>query len=100
MYQIVQSLITVQIMNVRKDTKNIRKKSGLNVTSKQRTRHPQDCPQSKLQLEYANKKIKYEYLKYNQFVVGEMEIIIACKNDKEKTGRLRLLKKISYYYEL
>jgi hypothetical protein len=25
MYQIVQSLITVQIMNVRKDTKNIRK---------------------------------------------------------------------------
>jgi len=24
-----------------------------------------------------------------------MEIIIACKNDKEKTGRLKLLKKIS-----
>ena len=44
-------------MNVRKDTNYIRKKSGLNVTSKQRTKHPQDCPQSKLQLEYANKKI-------------------------------------------
>jgi hypothetical protein len=41
-----------------------------------------------LQLEYANKKIKYEYLKYNQFVAGEMKIIIACKNDKEKTGTL------------
>jgi hypothetical protein len=53
-----------------------------------------------LQLEYANKKIKFEDLKYNQLVAGEMEIIIACKNDKEKTGRLRLLKKISYYYEL
>jgi hypothetical protein len=53
-----------------------------------------------LQLEYANKKIKFEDLKYNQFVADEMEIIIACKNDKEKTGRLRLLKKISYYYEL
>jgi hypothetical protein len=50
--------------------------------------------QLKLQLEYANKKIKFEDLKYNQFVAGEMEIIIACKNDKEKTGRLRLLKKI------
>jgi hypothetical protein len=45
-------------------------------------------------------EIKFEDLKYNQFVAGEMEIIIACKNDKEKTGRLRLLKKISYYYEL
>jgi hypothetical protein len=29
-----------------------------------------------------------------------MEIIIACKYDKEKTGRLRLLTQISYYYEL
>jgi hypothetical protein len=53
-----------------------------------------------LQLEYANKKIKFEDLKYNQVVAGEMEIIIACKNDKVKTGRLRLFKKISYYYEL
>jgi hypothetical protein len=41
-------------------------------------------PQSKLQLEYANKNIKYEYLKYNQFVAAEIEIIIACKYDKEK----------------
>jgi hypothetical protein len=71
-------------MNVRKDTKKYKKKSGLNVTSKQRTKHPQDCPQSKMQLEYANKNIKYEYLKYNQFVAGEIEIIIACKYDKEK----------------
>ncbi|CAG2245708.1 unnamed protein product [Mytilus edulis] len=31
---------------------------------------------------------------------GEMEIIVSCKSDKEKNGRLTLLKKISYYYEL
>jgi hypothetical protein len=37
-----------------------------------------------LQLEYANKKIKFEEIKYNQFVAGKMEIIIACKNDIEK----------------
>jgi hypothetical protein len=43
-----------------------------NVTSKQRTKHPQDCPQSKLQLEYANKKIKFEDLKYNQFVADSI----------------------------
>ncbi|VDI35777.1 Hypothetical predicted protein [Mytilus galloprovincialis] len=29
-----------------------------------------------------------------------MEIIVSCKSDKEKNGRLTLLKKISYYYEL
>ncbi|CAC5399459.1 unnamed protein product [Mytilus coruscus] len=29
-----------------------------------------------------------------------MEIIVSCKNDKEKNGRLTLLKKISYYNEL
>ncbi|CAC5419055.1 unnamed protein product [Mytilus coruscus] len=29
-----------------------------------------------------------------------MKIIVSCKNDKEKNGRLTLLKKISYYYEL
>ena len=61
----------------KKRHKKYKKISGLNVTSKQRTKHPQDCPQSKLQLEYANKKIKFEDLKYNQFVAGEMEIIIA-----------------------
>ncbi|CAG2198093.1 unnamed protein product [Mytilus edulis] len=62
--------------------------------------YPQNCPQSKLQLEYANKKIKFEDLKFHQFVAGEMEIIVSCKSDKEKNGRLFLLKKISYYYEL
>ncbi|CAC5397559.1 unnamed protein product [Mytilus coruscus] len=60
----------------------------------------QDCPQSKLQLEYANKKIKFEDLKFHQFVAREIKIIVSCKNDKEKNGRLTLLKKTSYYYEL
>ncbi|CAC5370149.1 unnamed protein product [Mytilus coruscus] len=77
-----------------------KRKSGLVVSSKHKTKYQQDCPQSKLQLEYANKKIKFEDLKFHQFVAGEMEIIVSCKNDKEKNGRLTLLKKISYYYEL
>ena len=77
-----------------------KKKSGLSAQSKQKTLYPQDCPQSKLQLEYSNKSIKFDDLKYHQFVAGEMEIIVDCKNKTEKTGRLNLLKKISYYYEL
>jgi hypothetical protein len=84
MYQIVQSLITVQIINVRKDTKQYKKKIRIKCNIKTRIKHPQDCPQLKLQLEYANKKIKFEEIKYNQFVAGKMEIIIACKNDIEK----------------
>ena len=75
-------------------------KSGLSVSSKQKTKYPQECPQSKLQLEYANKAIKFDDLKFNQFVAGELEIISSCKNVLEKEGRLQLLKKMSYYYEL
>ncbi|CAG2205601.1 unnamed protein product [Mytilus edulis] len=85
--------------SIKKKYKN-KRKSGLVVSSRQKTKYPQDCPQSKLQLEYANKKIKFEDLKFHQFVAGEMEIIVSCKSDKEKNGRLTLLKKISYYYEL
>ena len=77
-----------------------KKKSGLAVSSKQKTKYPQECPQSKLQLEFANKKIKFDDLKFHQFVAGELEIILSCKNEKEKQGRLQLLKKLSYYYEL
>ncbi|CAC5384078.1 unnamed protein product [Mytilus coruscus] len=86
--------------NIKKKYRKNKRKSGLVVSSRQKTKYPQDCPQSKLQLEYANKKIKFEDLKFHQFVAGEMEIIVSCKNDKEKNGRLTLLTKISYYYEL
>ncbi|VDI06664.1 Hypothetical predicted protein [Mytilus galloprovincialis] len=86
--------------SIRKKYRKNKRKSGLVVSSRQKTKYPQDCLQSKLQLEYANKKIKFEDLKFHQFVAGEMEIIVSCKSDKEKNGRLTLLKKISYYYEL
>ena len=41
----------------KKRHKQYKKKSGLNVTSKQRTKHPQDCPKSKLQTRKLNLKI-------------------------------------------
>jgi hypothetical protein len=40
-------------------------------------------------------------LQFNLFVAGELEIISNKKIDEiEKTGRIKLLKKISYYTEL
>lgn len=80
--------------------KRSKKISGLVTSSKQKIKYPQDCPQSKLQLEFANKRIRFEDLRFNQFVAGELEIVLTCRNEKEKMGRLALLKKISYYYEL
>ena len=58
-------------------------------------------PQSKLQYEYAGSKMSFEDLEFNLFVTGELEIISGNKiSDKEKKGRIKLLKKISYFYEL
>jgi hypothetical protein len=58
-------------------------------------------PQSKLQYEYAGSKMSFEDLEFNFFVTGELEIISDNKiSDKEKKGRIKLLKKISYFYAL
>jgi hypothetical protein len=44
--------------------------------------------------------MSFENLEFNLLVAGELEII-SGKNisDKEKKGRIKLLKKISYFYE-
>jgi hypothetical protein len=40
-------------------------------------------------------------LEFNLFVAGELEIISSRNIDKvEKNGRIKLLKKIAYYFEL
>ena len=58
-------------------------------------------PQSKLRYEYAGSKMSFEDLEFNLFVTGELEIISGNKiSDKEKKGRIKLLKKISYFNEL
>lgn len=43
----------------------------------------------------------FDDLEFNLFEAGEFEIIASSKIDeKEKNGRILLLKKIAYYYEL
>ena len=45
--------------------------------------------------------MSFEDLEFNFFLAGELEIIFGNKiSDKEKKGRIELLKKISYFYEL
>ena len=45
--------------------------------------------------------MSFEYLEFNFVLAGELEIISGNKiSDKEKKGRIELLKKISYFYEL
>ena len=51
----------------------------------------------------ASLNIKYDEQQFNLFVTGELEIISNKKIDeieKKKTGRITLLKNISYYTEL
>jgi hypothetical protein len=58
-------------------------------------------PQAKLQFEYAGSKVSFEDVEFNLFVAGELEIISSRNIDKvEKNGRIKLLKKIAYYFEL
>jgi hypothetical protein len=45
--------------------------------------------------------MSFEDLEFNLFVAGELEIISGKKiSDKKTKGRIKLLKKISYFYEL
>ena len=56
---------------------------------------------SKLQFEYVGSKVSFEDLEFNLFVAGELEIISSRNIDKvEKNDRIKLLKKIAYYFEL
>ena len=51
----------------------------------------------------ASLNIKYDEQQFNLFVAGELDIISNKKIDeieKKKTGRIKLLKNISYYTEL
>ena len=53
------------------------------------------------QYEYAGSKMSFEDLELNFFLARELEIISGNKiSDKEKKGRIELLKTISYSYEL
>lgn len=78
-----------------------KKKSGIFDRPSDEVVKKQLWPQAKLQFEYAGSKVSFEDLEFNLFVAGELEIISSRNIDKvEKNGRIKLLKKIAYYFEL
>ena len=86
---------------IKKYKSKSKRKSGIYDKPSDEVVKKQLWPQSKLQYEYAGSKNSFEDLEFNLFVAGELEIISGNKiSDKEKKGRIKLLKKISYFYEL
>jgi hypothetical protein len=89
------------VKKIKKYKSKSKRKSGIYDKPSDEVVKKQLWPQSKLQYEYAGSKMSFEDLELNLFVAGELEIISGKKiSDKEKKGRIKLLKKISYFYEL
>ena len=76
-----------------------KKKSGINAKASDKVRYPQKWPHAHLQYEHVNKQVKYDELDFKLFIAGELEIISEDGiSSVERQGRLKLLKKIVYYY--
>ena len=76
-----------------------KKKSGINAKASDMFRHPQKWPHAHLQYEHVNKQVKFNDLDFKLFIAWELEIISEeSLASPERKGRLRLLKKIVYYY--
>ena len=82
----------------KKKKKSKRKiKSGIKARASDSVRKSQRYPQAQLRFEFVSANVTFDKLDLNLFVAGELEIItdVRTKN-KERNGRLDLLKKIMY----
>lgn len=72
-------------------------KSGIKAKASDSVRKSQRYPQAQLRFEFVSANVTFDKLDLNLFVAGELEIITDVRTkDKEKDGRLNLLKKIMY----
>ncbi|CAG2244315.1 unnamed protein product [Mytilus edulis] len=73
-------------------------KSGIQSKSSDKVKNQLLWPHSALQYEYVNESTSFKSLDIKLFTAGELEIITSHGiSDTEKSGRLNLLKKITYY---
>ena len=80
-----------------KKKKMNKKKSGIKAKASDSVKCPQKYPQAFLRYEFVSSNVTFEKLDLNLFVCGELEIISDKKTKQpEKSGRLKLLKKIMY----
>ena len=80
-----------------KKKKKNKKLSGIKAKASDSVKCPQKYPQAFLRYEFVSSNVTFEKLDLNLFVCGELEIISDKKTkEPEKSGRLKLLKKIMY----
>ncbi|CAG2244690.1 unnamed protein product [Mytilus edulis] len=73
-------------------------KSGIQSKSSDKVKNQLLWPHSALQYEYVNESTSFKSLDIKLFTAGELEIITSHGiSETEKSGRLNLLKKITYY---
>jgi len=79
----------------RKSRKNARK-SGIESKISDDVVNKQKFPQAHLRFDFASQHLSFSQLDLNLLVAGELEIISACRDKKEKNGRIDLLKSLMY----
>ncbi|CAG2201812.1 unnamed protein product [Mytilus edulis] len=82
----------------KKKKKNKKTKSGIKAKASDKVKTQLLWPQSALQYEFVNESVSFNDLDPKLFTAGELEIITSKSiSEKERSGRLNLLKKITYY---
>lgn len=82
----------------KKKKKNKKTKSGIKAKASDKVKTQLLWPQSALQYEFVNESVSFNDLDPKLFTAGELEIITSKNiSEKERSGRLNLLKKITYY---
>ena len=80
-----------------KKKKKKHKKSGIKAKASDSVKFPQKYPQAFLRYEFVSPNVTFEKLNLNLFVCEELEILSDKRiKEPEKSGRLKLLKKIMY----
>ena len=78
-----------------KAKKSVRK-SGIESKVSDKVINQQQYPQAHLRFDFVNKGLEFNRLDVNLFVAGELEIISACKDKHERSGRIEFLKRLMY----
>ena len=71
--------------------------SGLNVKVAHKVKVETEWAHHNLGREFEANPVGYNQLKLGQYMMGEAEIILSCRNPVEKQCRLVLMKKIGYW---
>ena len=82
-----------------KSSKNKKKKSGFLDKPKSNVVEKLIWPHMNQNPRYVTSSLNFNQLTFQQFVGGETRTIQKCKDEQEKSGRLRLLSKVAYLFE-